>query len=141
MAPMAAESTFTDFLERIQKLSPRRLALLAAELERRLATREESAPEPIAVTGVGLRMPGGIDTLDAFWDLLASGGDAIEEIPSSRWDAEAFYAPLPATPGKANTRWGGFVSHIDEFDVAFFGIAPKEAIGMDPQQRMLLEVS
>lgn len=141
MAPMAAESTFTDFLERIQKLSPRRLALLAAELERRLATQEESAPEPIAVTGVGLRMPGGIDTLDAFWDLLASGGDAIEEIPSSRWDAEAFYAPLPGTPGKANTKWGGFVSHIDEFDAAFFGIAPKEAIGMDPQQRMLLEVS
>ncbi len=141
MAPMAAESTFTDFLERIQKLSPRRLALLAAELERRLATQQESAPEPIAVTGVGLRMPGGIDTLDAFWDLLASGGDAIEEIPSRRWDAEAFYAPLPGTPGKANTRWGGFVSHIDEFDAAFFGIAPKEAIGMDPQQRMLLEVS
>ena len=138
---MAAESTFTDFLERIQKLSPRRLALLAAELERRLATQGESAPEPIAVTGVGLRMPGGIDTLDAFWDLLACGGDAIEEIPSSRWDAEAFYAPFPGTPGKANTKWGGFVSHIDEFDAAFFGIAPKEAIGMDPQQRMLLEVS
>jgi acyl transferase domain-containing protein/acyl carrier protein len=141
MASMPAESTFTDFLERIQKLSPRRLALLAAELERRLAAQEESAPDLIAVTGVGLRMPGGIDTVDAFWDLLYSGGDAIQDIPSSRWDAEAFYAPFPGTPGKANTKWGGFVSHIDEFDAAFFGIAPKEAIGMDPQQRMLLEVS
>ncbi len=138
---MATESTFKDFLDRIQKLSPKRLALLAAELERRLVAQQTSAPEPIAVTGLAVRMPGGIDTPDAFWDLLASGGDAIQDIPSSRWDAEAFYDPLPGTPGKANTKWGGFVSHIDQFDAAFFGIAPKEAIGMDPQQRMLLEVS
>jgi microcystin synthetase protein McyG len=141
MEHMATESTFKGFLDRIQKLSPKRLALLAAELERRLAAQVTSAPEPIAVTGLALRMPGAIDTPDAFWDLLAGGGDAIQEIPSSRWDADAFYAPLPGTPGKANTKWGGFVGHIDQFDAAFFGIAPKEAVGMDPQQRMLLEVS
>ncbi|HEX4066373.1 MAG TPA: SDR family NAD(P)-dependent oxidoreductase [Acidobacteriaceae bacterium] len=137
---MAAESISGEFLERIQKLSPKRLALLAAELERRLAARGEAAHEPIAVIGMGCRMPGAVDTPEAFWDLLAKGVDAIEEIPPSRWDANAFYDPTPGTPGKANTKWGGFVGPIDQFDAAFFGISPKEAVGMDPQQRMLLEV-
>ena len=138
---MSAESTSGDFLERIQKLSPKRLALLAAELERRLAARETNTVEPIAVIGLSCRIPGPVDTPDAFWGLLANGTDAIEEIPSVRWDADAFYDPRPGTPGKTNSKWGGFVDNIDRFDAAFFGISPKEAVGMDPQQRMLLEVS
>jgi acyl transferase domain-containing protein/acyl carrier protein len=138
---MSSESTSNEFLERIQKLSPKRLALLAAELERRLAAREASATAPIAVIGVGCRMPGGVTTPDAFWDLLENKVDAIEEIPASRWDANTFYDARPGTPGKMNTKWGGFVGEIDQFDAAFFGISPREAVGLDPQQRMLLEVS
>jgi acyl transferase domain-containing protein/SAM-dependent methyltransferase/acyl carrier protein len=138
---MSAESTPGEFLERIQKLSPKRLALLAAELERRLAARETNTVEPIAVIGLSCRIPGPVDTPDAFWDLLVSGTDAIEEIPAVRWEADAFYDPQPGTPGKTNTKWGGFVDNIDRFDAAFFGVSPKEAVGMDPQQRMLLEVS
>jgi acyl transferase domain-containing protein len=138
---MASKSKSRELLDRIEKLSPKRLALLATELERRLAALEEPVAQPIAVTGLACRLPGGIDTPEAFWHLLASGGDAIEVVPSSRWDAEALYDPLPGAPGKANTKWGGFVSSIDQFDPAFFGIAPREAVGMDPQQRMLLEVA
>ena len=138
---MSVEPISSEFLERIQKLSPKRLALLAAELERRLAARETPASEAIAVIGLGCRMPGGAETPEAFWELLANGVDAIEEVPTDRWDADAFYDPRPDMPGKANTKWGGFVSHIDQFDAAFFGISPREAVGMDPQQRMLLEVS
>ena len=138
---MSSDPNSVEFLERIQKLSPKRLALLAAELERRLAARDGAACEPVAVIGLGCRVPGGVDRPDAFWKLLAEGVDAIEVVPSSRWDADAFYDPRPETPGKANTKWGGFVSGIDQFDPGFFGISPREAIGMDPQQRMLLEVS
>jgi microcystin synthetase protein McyG len=138
---MSADPNSVEFLERIQKLSPKRLALLAAELERRLAARDAAACEPVAVIGLGCRMPGGGDSPNAFWKLLAEGVDAIEVVPSSRWDADAFYDPRPETPGKANTKWGGFVNGIDQFDPAFFGVSPREAIGMDPQQRMLLEVS
>ncbi|HEX3662577.1 MAG TPA: type I polyketide synthase [Acidobacteriaceae bacterium] len=138
---MSSESQSGDLLERIQKLSPKRLALLALELERRLAALENAATEPIAVIGMGCRLPGGASTPEAFWDLLASGTDAVEPVPADRWDAEAFYDPRLDIPGKANTKWGGFVEGIQRFDAAFFGIAPREAVTIDPQQRLLLEVA
>jgi acyl transferase domain-containing protein len=138
---MPLESTSREFIDRIEKLSPKRLVLLAAELERRLAAFEATASEPIAVTGIGCRIPGGVDSPEGFWALLEQGRDAIEVVPGSRWNAEAYYSPLPGTPGKSNSRWGGFIDGIDQFDAEFFGIAPREAVALDPQQRLLLEVS
>lgn len=96
--------------------------------------------EAIAIIGIGCRFPGA-NNLDAFWQLLREGVDAISEVPPSRWDVGAFYDPTSTTPGKINTRWGGFLEGIDQFDPQFFGISPREAESMDPQQRLLLEVS
>ena len=96
--------------------------------------------EPIAIVGVGCRFPGA-ESIEAFWDLLIQGTNAIREVPAQRWDADHFYNPTPATKGKMNTRWGGFLDHIDTFDAPFFGISPREAACMDPQQRLLLEVA
>jgi acyl transferase domain-containing protein/acyl carrier protein len=96
--------------------------------------------EPIAIIGIGCRFPGAKDP-DAFWQLLRNGVNAITEVPPDRWDINAFYDPDPAMPDKMNTRWGGFLDQVDQFDPQFFGIAPREAVSMDPKQRLLLEVS
>jgi acyl transferase domain-containing protein len=96
--------------------------------------------EPIAIIGMGCRFPGASD-LQAFWQLMCNGVDAITEVPTDRFDVQAFYHPQPATPGKIMSRWGGFLDQIDHFDAAFFGISPREAARMDPQHRLLLEVA
>ena len=96
--------------------------------------------EPIAIIGLGCRLPGAGDP-EAFWRLLRDGVEAITEVPRDRWDVNAFYDLNPATPGKMNTRWGGFLEQVDLFDPHFFGISPREAASMDPQQRLVLEVS
>lgn len=96
--------------------------------------------EPIAIIGIGCRFPGA-DSPQAFWQLLSQGVDAITEIPADRWHIDEFYDRNPETPGKMNSRYGGFLSQVDRFDPHFFGISPREALLMDPQQRLLLEVA
>ena len=97
-------------------------------------------PEPIAIVGIGCRFPGKANGAEAFWQLLCDGVDAITEIPSERWSIQSFYNREAGTPGKTNSKWGGFVDEFDKFDAGFFGISPREAARMDPQQRILLEV-
>jgi acyl transferase domain-containing protein/NADPH:quinone reductase-like Zn-dependent oxidoreductase/SAM-dependent methyltransferase len=124
-----------------ESLSPLKRAYLAVErLQARVATLEGRASEPVAVIGLGCRFPGAPDP-DAFWELLRDGADAIREVPEDRWDLKELYDPDPGVPGKMSTRFGGFLERIDEFDAAFFGIAPREATRIDPQQRLLLEVA
>jgi acyl transferase domain-containing protein len=95
--------------------------------------------EPVAIIGIGCRFPGANNPA-AFWQLIQHGVDAISEVPPDRWDVDAFYAPT-ATPGKMNTRWGGFIEQVDRFDPSFFGISTDEARQIDPQQRLVLEVA
>ncbi|WP_197041558.1 type I polyketide synthase, partial [Chondromyces apiculatus] len=97
--------------------------------------------EPIAILGIGCRMPGGVRDPDGFWRLIEGEVDAIREVPRSRWDIDAFYDPDPDAAGKMVTRWGGFIDDIERFDPVFFGISPREATSIDPQQRLLLETT
>ncbi|MEM6451325.1 MAG: SDR family NAD(P)-dependent oxidoreductase [Cyanobacteria bacterium P01_D01_bin.105] len=121
-------------------------ALQAIEkLQAKVSTLESALEsvktEPIAIVGIGCRFPGGANSPAAFWEILSQGKDAITQVPSDRWDADAYYDPNPETPGKIVTRNGGFVDHLQTFDADFFGISPREANSLDPQQRLLLEVS
>jgi phthiocerol/phenolphthiocerol synthesis type-I polyketide synthase B len=101
----------------------------------------DRTPVPVAIVGIGCRFPGGVVDPETFWQLLIDGVDAITDIPRDRMAIDRYYDPRPAVPGRIMTRWGGFLTGIDEFDAAFFGISPREAERMDPQQRLLLETA
>jgi len=132
----------TSLAERAARLSPQAREALARELIRAGTVFPiDAAAEPVAVVGIGCRFPGDVFGPQSFWRLLTGRVDAISEVPADRWDADAFYDPDPSVPGRMTTKWGGFVSDVAGFDAEFFGITPHEAKAMDPQHRMLLEVT
>ncbi|NEP72541.1 MAG: acyltransferase domain-containing protein [Okeania sp. SIO2G4] len=117
-------------------------AILQIEaLKSELEAIKNPKKEPIAIIGMSCRLPGGVDSPEAFWQLLNQGIDAISEVPQQKWNIDEYYDPNPDTPGKIITRYGGFLSQVEQFDAPFFGISPREAQSLDPQQRLLLEVS
>jgi amino acid adenylation domain-containing protein len=130
-----------DLAERLKSMTPLQRAVFALkETKARLEVIEQKRDEPIAIVGMACRFPGGAHDPASYWQLLCDRVDAIGEVPADRWDAEAFYDPDPAAPGKMTSRCGGFLTRIDEFDNHFFGISDREAPRIDPQQRLLLEL-
>ncbi|MBD9358028.1 type I polyketide synthase [Methylomonas albis] len=111
------------------------------ELQAKLKASVAEKTEAIAIVGMACRLPGGVNNPEDFWRLLDEGRDAITEVPAQRWDIEAYYDADPDAPGKMNTRYGGFIEQVEDFDARFFAISPREAQSMDPQQRLLLEVA
>lgn len=109
------------------------------ELEEQLARAEGARDAPIAVVGVACRFPGGATTPERYWQNLAVGRDAVSEVPPDRWDDATWFDPDPDVPGRTYSRHGGFLGSVDQFDAPFFGIAPRDALSMDPQHRLVLE--
>ena len=122
-----------------------RLLLENAFLELResrseLEAIEQARTEPIAIVGMGCRLPM-VKNLSAFWRLLCEGRSVITEVPPDRWDVDEFFDPDLKSKGKIASRRGGFLEDLDWFDAAFFGISSREAPHVDPRQRLVLEVA
>src|ERR1700694_6316237 len=94
---------------------------------------------PVAVVGFSFRMPGGTD--EALWQALLAGRDLVTSVESDRWSQDTLLHPNRAEPGTSYSFAAGSIGDVSGFDAAFFGISPREAEQMDPQQRVLLEMT
>lgn len=115
-------------------------AAASAGTARETGSAQDWLMEPIAIVGMAGRFPGAGRDIHRFGELLAAGTDLITEVPSERWDIESFYDPDPEKAGKMYCRYGSFLKDVALFDPRFFNITPREALNMDPQQRLMLEI-
>lgn len=125
-----------------EDLSPIKKALYEIRaLKGKLQDLTQAQNEPVAIVGLGLRFPGGVSDAASYWKVLAGRRSTITEIPASRWNIDDYYDPDPEAPGKMYTRHGSFLEDVLGFDAHMFGVSPREAVELDPQHRLALEVA
>ena len=125
-----------------EDLSPIKKALYEIRtLKGKLQDLSQSRNEPIAIIGVGLRFPGGASDAASYWKILSDRLSTVTEVPAARWKIDDYYDSDPEAAGKMYSRHGSFLADIAGFDAHLFGVSPREAIEMDPQHRIALEVA
>ncbi len=131
---MVAEQELLGYLKRV--------TAELHETRKRLEKAEAVTDEPIAIVAMGCRFPGAVTSPEDLWRLVTGGHDAVSAFPTDRgWDIENIYDPEGIRSGTSSVGAGGFLDDVTGFDAEFFGISPREALAMDPEQRLLLEVS
>jgi len=110
------------------------------DFSRFASKQRRDGQQKIAIVASSCRLPGA-QSLEAFWENLATGKESIREVPADRWDKAAFYEATPGNPDKTYSNHGGFIDGIEYFDAGFFGISDQEALTLDPQHRIVLELA
>ncbi|HXH41887.1 MAG TPA: beta-ketoacyl synthase N-terminal-like domain-containing protein, partial [Thermoanaerobaculia bacterium] len=128
--PATAQPEFLDSKKRIPRRRFSRMGSAASG-----ATAEA---DPIAIIGLSGRYPEAPD-LEAYWENLREGKDCITEVPKDRWDWREYFSDDRSKRGHHLSKWGGFISGVDEFDPLFFNMSPLEAELVDPQERLFLQ--
>ncbi|WP_333874636.1 polyketide synthase, partial [Methylobacter sp.] len=121
--------------------SARRILNALKNAREKIEQLQQTDREAIAIIGIGCRFPGGVDSPESYWQLLSEGKDAVVEVPAQRWDSQRYYHPEANKLGFTNTTRAAILDHIDQFDPQFFNISPREAVNLDPQQRLVLETA
>jgi acyl transferase domain-containing protein len=129
-----------SFLDRL-RASGVQPDLLSDILQLIRATKVRAKPKAVAVVGMSCRAPPDIATPAAMWEALAAGQSGMIDFPDSRWRIDDYYSADPQEAGRVYVKSGGFLAEVDELDCSFFGLAPAEALHIDPQHRLLLEVA
>lgn len=119
----------------------RKSVVAVNKLKQTINQLEHEKHEPIAIIGMACRFADGIETIEQYWQALIDKRDTIHSVPIDRWDKDALYDSDKDTAGKMNLKRIGSIQNLDQFDPEFFEISPREAVDMDPQHRLLLEVS
>src|SRR6266481_8959762 len=114
----------------------------AERLRQRNRQLASAVRAPLAIVAMSCRLPGGVHEPEELWELLATGRDAISGFPEDRgWDLDRMAAPALTLGEPEYVPAGGFMTAAADFDPEFFRISPREALGMDPQQRLVLETA
>ncbi|MGE0912085.1 beta-ketoacyl synthase N-terminal-like domain-containing protein, partial [Bacillus atrophaeus] len=103
-------------------------------------TRYSAKTLDMAIVGIACRFPEA-ENYEEYWDNLKNGRSSIKEIPKDRWNWKEFRTIGGEYKSNSVSKWGGFVDNVNTFDVRFFGLSNREADAMDPQQRMMLELT
>ncbi|MGZ5580800.1 MAG: beta-ketoacyl synthase N-terminal-like domain-containing protein, partial [Methylobacter sp.] len=119
----------------------RRILNALKNARQKIEQLQKADHEAIAIVGIGCRFPGGVDSPESYWQLLSEGKDAVVEVPAQRWDNQSYYHPEANKPGYINTTRAAVLDQVDQFDPQFFNISPREAVNLDPQQRLVLETA
>ncbi|KAH7333356.1 hypothetical protein BKA65DRAFT_404016 [Rhexocercosporidium sp. MPI-PUGE-AT-0058] len=115
---------------------------LATDSSNSSTSTKSCQPVPIAICGMACRLPGGLEDPGSFWDFLIDKREAICKVPADRFNVDAFHSRVKGNPGTIAMSNGYFLQgDLKHFDPSFFSMSRREIERMDPQHRLLLEVT